>query len=46
MLDEYARRVKQDLPLGGLSADEGLRDLKVIAAVYQSIRAQAPVQIT
>ena len=46
MLDEFARRVKQDLPLEGISAEEGLRDLQIAEAIYASAATQSSVNVS
>ena len=45
-LDEFARSIQQNLPLGKISAEEGLKDVTVIRAIYESIRQGESVRLS
>jgi predicted dehydrogenase len=45
MLDEFASRVQQNLPLGEISAEQGLLDVRICEAVYEAVREQRSVEI-
>jgi predicted dehydrogenase len=45
MLDEFANRIQQKLPLGELAAEEGLLDVRIIEAIYDSVREKRPIEV-
>lgn len=45
-LDAFAASVQEGVPLAHGSAEEGARDVRIMAAIYESIRRGAPVRLT
>ncbi len=45
MLDEFASRIQQNLPLGEIAAEEGLLDVRIIEAIYEAVREQRPIEV-
>jgi predicted dehydrogenase len=45
MLDAFAGRIQQDQPLGEISAEQGLLDIRIIEAIYEAVREGRPVEI-
>lgn len=46
LLDEFSRRIQQNLPLGEIAAEEGLLDLRIITAIYDSIRMRRLIEVS
>jgi predicted dehydrogenase len=44
--DDFASRIRDGVPPGLNSGEEGLRDVRIISAIYESIRAREPVTIS
>jgi predicted dehydrogenase len=44
-MDDFAQCIKANKPLGHISGEEGLRDVKLMMAIYESARTGKPVRI-